>query len=335
MLPALVVVLAQLASGPLSPAPVGRATLRAAAAASPRPPECAAPAPDKERSLWERAHAPGLLEYCNDLARGYSRLTRSPADALAAARAADKAAPGRAATHVLEGRALLALDKSADAFQSFEKALGLSRRALRAPAALHDLAVAALRSGHTTASVKAYRSLVPRADLLSGMQRQRVYVEAADLVMSTGPKGLDEAIGYLTEARRRGSPPGFGDYVPAALALALDRQGRDEEARGVAAEAGGPWSLFPRVEGVTDKPHGGDGRAAPTARGKAPAPSAQPVLPAGEIHAMVAMLAERDDPSLAREQWQAFLASPAGKGPWAAHAKRHLAALGSARRHGR
>lgn len=335
MLPALVVVLAQLASGPLSPASPGRGNLRAAAAASPRPPECAAPSPGGERSLWDRARTPGLLEYCDDLARGYSRLGHAPDDALAAARKADKALPGHAAPHVLAGRALLAQDKPGAAFRSFEQALKLSRRALKAPGALHDLAVAALRSGHKEASARAYRSLVPRADLLGAMQRQRVYVEAAALVMSTGPKGLDEAIGYLTEARRRGSPPGFGDYVPAALALALDRQGRYEEARGVAAEAGGPWSLVSRVEGAADKPHGGDGRAAPTARGRAPEPAALPVLPPGEIHAMVAILAELDDPPLAREQWQAFLASPAGKGPWAADAKRHLAALAAARRRGR
>jgi tetratricopeptide (TPR) repeat protein len=333
MLPAFVatVVFAQLASGPLSLAPRARASLRAAAAASPRPPECAPPGPGQERSLWDRAHAPGLLQYCNDLARGYARLGHSAAGALEAARAAERAAPGHAAPRVLEGRALLAEDKPADAFRSFQQALKLSRRALRAPGALHALAVSALRSGHTAESLRAYRALVPRASLLDAAERQRAYVEAAELVMAQGPKSLDEAIGYLTEARRRRSPPGFGDYVSAALALALDRQGRGEEARGVAAEAGGPWRLMSRLDENDKTKPGGDGRAAPSARKKA-LPSSGPVLPPGELSAMVAILAEREDPALAREQWRAFLASAAGKGPWAAHAKQHLAGLGAARR---
>lgn len=332
MLPALLV-LAQLASGPLSAAPRGRSTLRAAAAASPRPPECAPSGGARHRSLWDRAHAPGLLEYCNDLARGYARLHHSAANALEAARAAEHAAPGHAAPKVLEGRALLAEGKPGEAYRSFEQALGRSKRALRAPGALHDLAIAALGSGHKKASVRAYRALVPRASLLDPARRQRVYVEAAELVMSLGPQALDEAIGYLTEARRRGSPPGFGDYVSAALALALDRQGRGEEARGVAAEAGGPWRLASRAVGDDDKPHGGDGRAASPARDQRS--TSGPVLPAGELSAMVAILAERDAPALAAEQWRAFLASPAGKGPWAAHAKRHLAKLGRSHARGR
>ena len=49
---------------------------------------------------------------------------------------------------------------------------------------------------------------------------------------------------------------------------------------------------------------------------------------------MAAIVAQKEDPALAREQWRAFLASRAGKGPWAAHARKQLAALGSARRRG-
>lgn len=191
MLPAfaLPIVLAQLASGPLSPARPGRATLRAAAAASPRPPECAPPGSGRHRSLWDRAHAPGLVRYCDALARGYAELRHSPGAALAAAGAADKAAPGHAAPHVLEGRALLAAGKPARAFQSFERASKLSRRALRSPGALHDLAVAALRSGHTKEALHTFRALVPSANLLGATERQRVYVEAAALVMARARRG--------------------------------------------------------------------------------------------------------------------------------------------------
>ena len=100
------------------------------------------------------------------------------------------------------------------------------------------------------------------------------------------------------------------------LAPRLDRQGHTEQARGDAAEAGGAWSL-------TRTP----GKAPP---GKAPPPPSArnlPELPEGEEHAVVAVLAEKDGPELARERWQAFLDSPAGKGPWASHARKRLDAL--------
>ena len=85
MLPALVatVLFAQLASGAAIPALSSRPALRAAAAASPRPRECTPPGSGKQRSVWDQAHAPGLVDYCNRLARGYARLRHSPAAALA------------------------------------------------------------------------------------------------------------------------------------------------------------------------------------------------------------------------------------------------------------
>jgi hypothetical protein len=43
---------------------------------------------------------------------------------------------------------------------------------------------------------------------------------------------------------------------------------------------------------------------------------------------MIAMLAERNDRELARDRWQSYLASDAGKsGAFAAHARKHLDAL--------
>ena len=42
---------------------------------------------------------------------------------------------------------------------------------------------------------------------------------------------------------------------------------------------------------------------------------------------MIAVLAERGDPALARDKWQAFLASAAAKGPWAEHARKKLSKL--------
>ncbi len=292
--------------------------LSAAAAASPRPAECAAPAAtDASASMWESARRPGLGQYCRLLARGYARLSRSPAQALIAAERADKLLPGRAPPKVLAARALVASGQAGVAFERFEKALGLSPRSVREPAALHDYAVAAALSGHEKQAVEAYRRLVPRAGLMaSDAERQRVYVEAALNVMRTGPEALGEAIGYLTEARRRGAPPGLSDIVLGALALALDRQGRVDEARGVAAEAGSHEGLAEWLKKSRKK-----------------LTSARPVGVDAELSAIVAMLAGRDSPEDARQAWTDYLATPEGKnGPWAEHAKKKLSASSASRR---
>jgi tetratricopeptide (TPR) repeat protein len=274
-------------------------------------------------ALWQRARTPGLDAYCDALARGYSRLRRKPELSLEAAMAADKALGGRAAPSVLAGQALLLLGRHNPAWQSFERAQSRSKRALEAPAALHDLALAAELSGHHDEAREAYRALVARAFLLEqSLRRQRIYVEAAMLMMGLGPDGLNEAIGYLSEARRRGVPPGFSPYVLGALALALDRQGHQDEARGVAGEAGGPWALLSEAGALDDE-------QTEASRKKSAPQSAVPTpyLPEGEIHAMIAVLAERGDPVLARERWQAFLGGPAAKGPWAEHARKKLSKL--------
>ncbi|MCA9593594.1 MAG: hypothetical protein KC776_09800 [Myxococcales bacterium] len=287
--------------------------LSAAAAASPRPMECRAPvtARDEKGSPWDSARRPGLASYCRLLARGYARLSRSPGQALMAAEKADKALAGRAPPKVLAARALMASGQAAPAFERFQKALAVDPRAVRQPAALHDYAVAAALSGHDKIAADAYRRLVPRAGLLaSDSERQLVYVEAALGVMRRGPDGVSEAIGYLTEARRRGAPPGLSDIVLGALALALSRQGRVDEARGVAAEAGASeglaeWLRSPKR--VAGRPRGVD----------------------AELLAVVATLAEADDPEAARDAWKDYLATPAGtSGPWREHAKKELAAAG-------
>src|SRR5258706_11959410 len=111
------------------------------------------------------------------------------------------------------------------------------------PAPAPDGAAAAPAAARGREAVAAYRSLVPRASLLpDARRRQRVYVEAGLVVMAEGPDRLDEALGYLAEARRLRGAPTLTEIVLGSVALALDRQGRVDEARGVASEAGGPFS---------------------------------------------------------------------------------------------
>ena len=289
-------------------APPHTADLTTSAAASPRPVECGGTTPGRRGELWNRARHPGLGRYCAALARGYTTLASAPESSLAAADEAERAFPGRASPHVLAARALAALGRYEEAWQRFERATARKAR-LEAPGALHALARSAAVLGRADAALSAYRALVARAALIEDpWHRQVAYVEAAVWAMARGRDGLDEAVGYLTEARRQRPPPGLADYVLGALALALDRQGRTEEAFGVASAASGPWTLA------------GDGESADRAKKAA----ALPFLPPGELQAIIAMLAAHRDAETARDNWQAFLEAQ-GSGPYAEHARRQLA----------
>ena len=319
------VLLAQLVS------PVSRAEVAAAAAASPRPSDCSSRTDGARRSggrLWDLAKAPGLQGYCAALARGYARLRGDPSGALKAAADAERALGGRAGAAALRGRALLRLARAEEARTEFIRARSLDRHSLETPATLHDFATASLLAGRVQDAVEAYRALVPRAGLLVGpIRRQRAYVEAAAVVMQLGEPGLDEAIGYLNEARRQGSPPGYEAFVLGALALALDRQGHPQQARGVAAETPGPWGLA-RLVGTEpmDGEEGEHARAVTTSDVRLD--GVVPVLPPGELNAIVAVLAEEDDSALAVEQWEAHLRTdPERRRAWSAHAAEKLRAL--------
>jgi hypothetical protein len=294
----------------------GGRDLTAAALGSARPIECR-PSGRDGGDFWHRARSPDLARYCNLLGRGYSRLGSDPRGALEAARAAELVRPGRAATSVLLGRAKLEVGDPAGAWGEFEQATIRDPRALTDAAALRDLGLAALATGHRDEARRAYRMLVPRASLLpSAAERQRVYLEAAMLAMSDGGQGLGEAVNLLTGARREQAPPGFSRLVTAALALALDRQGQIERARTLAAELEGPEALERWVRS-------GGGAAA---RIRPAHPDLQVVLPPGELPALLAIAAERTEPGRALEEWRACVVG-APSGPWVGHARAKIAAF--------
>lgn len=293
--------------------------LSARAAASPRPAECVSVERARTGSgpeIWNRARHPELAAYCAALARGYSVLAADPRAAADAADRAEAAKPGQAATRVLRARALLAEGSALEAWAEFEAA-GSMPWSVRSPEALHDRAIAASLARHMPEAVSAYRALVPRVELLddSGL-RERIYVEAALHVMALGPESLDEAIGYLTEARRAGAEPGLSPVVLGALALALDRQGKTALARGVAAEAG-PATVLTSLE--LDP-------ALPEVGRKAAIRKFLPVFPPGEPAAIIAIVADAHGSSLAREYWQTFLDQNDAGARWAEHARAKLAA---------
>jgi tetratricopeptide (TPR) repeat protein len=264
---------------------------------------------------WERAEEPRLGPYCDALARGYTLLGSAPKEALDSARRAERILPGRAAPALLEARAQAALGAYSDAWTKFE---AVQSRGVRvdAPSLLHAIALAALKTGHSDAALDAFRALVSRIDLLDdGSEQVRILIEAAVLAMSRGPAHVPEAVGYLSEARRRPRLPGLSDYVLAALAMALDRQGLSDEASGIAAESTGPW----RLEADRDR------------IGKA---SDLPDLVPGEIDAMIALLAEHHDRELSLERWQSYLENGAASAreftDWAR--KRRDTVLGKSKR---
>jgi hypothetical protein len=149
----------------------------------------------------------------------------------------------------------------------------------------------------------------------------RALVEASVITMGVGPQALDEAIGYLNEARRRSSHPGLEPLVLGALALALDRQGHAQQARGLLEETTLPEQLLPS-ESEKDK-------TAQPAKGFLR--DNVPLVPTGERDALAAILLERLSPEEARDRWKAFLAGPGGRGPWAEHARKKLSSLETTR----
>jgi tetratricopeptide (TPR) repeat protein len=283
-------------------------SLVALARSSVRPAECGGPATiPAER--WDRAREPRLGAYCDALARGYAVLGSAPPDAVVLAKKADAALPGRTAPLLLEARALSAQGDYVEAWTRFERVRASGLR-IDAPSLLHSMAISALRAHHTDVALESFRALVSRVELIDdGAEQLRILIEASVLAMSAGPEHLAEAVGYLTEARRHTRAPGLSEYLFAALTMALDRQGRSDEASDVVSEATGPWRLESDRERM--------GKAADL-----------PELPAGEIDAMIALLAEHHDRDLAVERWESYLENESVRsGPFAAWAKRRHDAL--------
>jgi tetratricopeptide (TPR) repeat protein len=306
------------------------AELSAAAGAGTRPPTCRPHAAQVDSTLWTRSRPPELLRSCRTLGRGYARLASHPAQALELARAAGVVPGNERAAKLLEGRALFRLGRSAEAWALLAPFVDEKAEPLDDAPSLLDVARAALAAGALDVAHRAYRLLVPRAALLGSRQASRIaLIEAASLSLARGPAGVDEALGYLETAR---SVPlaGDRDIILALTALTLDRAGRTEQARAAAREAEGPWDLESEMS-LAER-----SRVAEAALSGSPELTASPagvvrgriMLLDGELHAAIALLAAGRDEALRRLHWRAFLASAAGRGPWAEHARRALARAG-------
>ena len=200
------------------------AGLATAALASPRPRDCRGAAGD---GLWLRMRGADAQRYCDLLARGYARLQQTPSEALSAAQAAQALAGPLPAVRVLTGRAELRLGQGANAFQELAQADAQDAQAFVDPKALHDYARAASLAGKSTEAVRLYRLLVSRAALLDDAREAAfVQIEAAAHVLLFAPAGVDEALGYLAQARRQSL--GLSAWVEGLRLVALRRAGRTE-----------------------------------------------------------------------------------------------------------
>jgi tetratricopeptide (TPR) repeat protein len=258
------------------------------------------------------------------MARAHAQLPTMPDGARRAAEEADKALPGRAAPAVVLARAALAMGDATEAARAFERARAIDPRSVEDPATMHDLGRALRKTGKRDEALVVYRALVPRIDLLgTASVRVSVLLEAAHVSIAaegagTAPptmaelaKGkpakadtrprtppLDEAIAYLREARQRPATQLAGDVL-LSLALTLDRAGSRDEADAVLAEA--------ERAGVHVKGAPLDYLAVPEDRA-----------------ALEALASESSDRPAAQKAWEAFLAGPGGKGPWASAARTRL-----------
>jgi len=280
--------------------------LLAAATSSPRPAECASPAALQEPEFWARARSADRGPYCVALARAHTRLSRAPQEALTLAERAQTLVPSSRAAQILRARALVRLGRGRDAWALVGSLVNKPGEPLllEDPAALRDIAAAAVAAGDDAAAHGLFRVIAARASLLpDARMRALVFLETGVLALARGRESLSEAELYFDEARRF-QVPGLRDLVQAFTALALDRAGHGEQARAAARETGGPWELERRAESLGSL-----------------------VLPSGELSAAIATLAEGRDAKLAESSWRTYLADPrASKGPWADHARGKLSA---------
>lgn len=240
---------------------------------------------------------------CDRLARGYSNLAARPELARQLARQLRTSAVA-ASARVLEARALVALGEHATAHELFAES-DLRSVGFDNASTLHDAAVAAAHAGQFRIAVDHYRSLSAQRSLLSAPRRARVMLEAAMAVMRLGPSALPEARALLESASE--SSDGRADLrVNKAVRLLIDlRSGRQSADLAIEPEE------LSRILELESKKN-----------------AAVPHLPAADVAALMATVAERSDVEAALRLWKRYGKS-SGSGPWLEWLRDHLGRLGS------
>jgi hypothetical protein len=253
-------------------------------------------------SPWDRVRLEPALDLCIGLARAQIRLARAPAEVVASARRLAEAFPGRPEPRVLEARALLRAGHAGASWDAWQAARGLGFDAAResgaepAPAhALRDFAVAAVATGHGDAASGAYRRLVSLLDAWPDPRHvQRIYLEAAMVMLRRGPEPVDEAVGYLSAAESEATSTGLRAYAAGLRALVQLRRraSSPDTSRLDAAEV---WHFVAQVR-------------------EEPPPNYWPAVPRHEPCALASLLVERYSNTEAAELWDQYLAGLEGSG---------------------
>jgi tetratricopeptide (TPR) repeat protein len=304
----------------------GLVSLTTLAAASPRPAVCRPASGPNAGELWSRARRERAQRFCVLLSRGYARLERAPVEALELAQKAGAILPHEVEARVLAGRAALRLGEAERARAALSGSVTAPGRPLGDVSALRELGVALTQTGQLAEAAAIYRVLVPRVDFVKdGVFVRTAVLEAAAALMATGAPGVAEAALYLAEARRTEPIPGLQDLTVALFAVALDRDGKSDQAGVALEELSSAWALErflsererARVAGSISL----ESASATGFRDRAP------MLVDGELHAAIALASTRKDAKLAAIHWAAFLESRAGSGPFAGWARKHLTAV--------
>lgn len=269
--------------------------LSAAAAQSPRPAVC-----QSGSSLWSAAQHQARRA-CDGLAKGYANLQARPELSRELARGLRKSAVAEAAK-LLEARAEVALGNHTAAHALFS-GVDLTNPAAGSALVLHDAAVAASHAGEPRAAASLYRSLSAQRSLLSAPRQARVLLEASVAVMRLGPGSLDEARALLDAADNSAGGRSDG-RARKALRRLIDLR----SARGLAELAIDPGELSRLLNSPQFDP-------------------ATPRLPAADVTALMAAVAEQSDPQAARSMWRRYAEAPASTA-WRAWLSAHLEQLG-------
>lgn len=267
--------------------------------------ECAPRQTSARKDFWELARAPKLAAFCDRLAQSEALLEASPQEAYDAATKADELLPGRAAPLVVQGRALSALARPAEAVAQLKKAKSIDPSSVEHPATLYAFAMSQRDIQDRAGAAESFRLLVTRVSLLPATQRSQALFEAASQVLALG--GVDaanEAIAILRNAIQS-APQSIRPLLEGHLALALDRRGNKAEADSMALSAhrGGilaTWLINAHPELL---------RALPEER-----------------LALTAKMREVSDATAALAVWESAAAA-VPTGPWAAHARTKVTEL--------
>ena len=269
-----------------------------------RPVECNALAGERGANVWERAKIPELHRYCELVASASAKLAPGShlvAEVVRLADQADALVAGRAAPLLLKGRALCQLGRFPEARAALASASGRDDHALDDPAALLAWARALEATGDALGAQLAYRTLLPRAEVLPLSDRGVAYLGAGMLAMSLGPSAVGEAVAVLRQARHA-SQDLLRVASTFALALALDRSGDADEAAAVLADEGARDAARALADPRVVAALGVSGRK--------------------DVHAMVALaMTDSGRRDAARAEWRAYRAENGDAGPWSLHVR--------------